>query len=381
MDIKPRQKPQPLASRPQPPQTPPVPSPLNLELPPPSLKLPRKKSRKWLWWLMIPAVIVVLAIVAAVSAIAWYNDALQPKSAISATKTISVESGATIDQVGKELEDKGIVKSAAALTLYMKINNKAVIKTGTYLFAPNQSVAEIVSWLNDGRVGTHKVTILPGKTLKEIRQGLIDGGFQAADVDLAFKKKYSHPLLADKPAEATLEGYIFPETYFVTADSTADQLLVRSFDEFQSRIESQNLKAALAARGFTLYQGITLASIVGREVTNSTDQHQVAQVFETRLERGMMLGSDVTYHYAADMLGVPISADINSPYNTRIHTGLPPGPIANFNFGALEAVASPSAGDYLYFVAGDDGVTHYSKTFEEHQRNIQKYCQKLCAGA
>lgn len=324
---------------------------------------------------------MVLAIAAAVSAAAWYNDALQPKSGDATTRNVSVESGATVDQVAKELEQKGVIKSATALTLYMKLNNKAVIKTGTYLFAPNQSVAEIVSWLNDGRVGTHKITILPGKTIKEIRQGLIDGGFQAADVDLALKKKYTHPLLADKPASATLEGYIFPETYFVTTDSTAEQLLTRTFDEFQSRIESQNLKATLATRGFTLYQGITLASIVGREVTNSVDQHQVAQVFETRLTRGMMLGSDVTYHYAADLLGVPKSADINSPYNTRIHTGLPPGPIANFNLGALEAVANPSPGDYLYFVAGDDGVTHYSKTFEEHQQNIQKYCQKLCASA
>jgi UPF0755 protein len=381
MDIKPRPHPQPLASQPQLPQTPRTPSPLNLDLPPPSLKLPRRKSRKWLWWLIIPLVIVVLAVVAVVSTIAWYKDALQPKSGDSTTQTISVESGATIDQVGKELEEKGIIKSAMALTLFMKLNDKAVIKTGTYLFAPNQSITEIVSWLNDGRVGTHKITILPGKTIKQIRQALIDGGFQSTDVDAALKKNYNHPLLADKPASATLEGYIFPETYFVTTDSTADQLLTRTFDEFQSRIDSQNLKAALAARGFTLYQGITLASIVAREVTNSIDQRQVAQVFETRLARGMMLGSDVTYHYAADLLGLPVSVDINSPYNTRIHTGLPPGPIANFNIGALEAVASPSAGDYLYFVAGDDGVTHYSKTFEEHQQNIQRYCQKLCASA
>lgn len=381
MDIKPRQKLQPLASRPQPPQTPPAPSPLNLELPPPSLKLPRKKPRKWLWWLAVPVVIVVLLVAAAIAAAAWYNDALQPKSGDSTTQSITIESGASIDQVAQELEHKGVVKSAVAVTLYMKLNNKAVIKTGAYFFAPNQSVAEIVGWLNDGRVSTRKVTILPGKTLKQIRQGLIDSGFKETEVDSALAKSYSHPLLAEKPASATLEGYIFPETYFVTTDSTVDQLLVRTFDEFQNRIETGGLRPKLAERGFNLYQGITLASIVTREVTNSVDQHQVAQVFETRLERGMMLGSDVTYHYAADLLGVEAAVNIDSPYNTRIHTGLPPGPIANFNISALEAVASPTPGDYLYFVAGDDGVTHYSKTFEEHQRNIQKYCQKLCSQA
>jgi UPF0755 protein len=351
----------------------------DLDLPPPSLSLPhRKKSRKLLWLLLIPAIILVLALISIFSAFAWYNNALQPRSTGEAATPVKVESGATVEQVGAELEQKAIIKSGLAFSLYMKLNNKTV-KTGTYFFAPGQSVSEIATWLNDGRVGTRKVTILPGKTLVQIRKGLIDDGFTAQDVDAALAKKYVHPLLAEKPEAANLEGYIYPETYYVTTDSTADQLLVRTFDEFQKQIEAIGLRQKLAARGFNLYQGITLASIVTREVTNTDDQHQVAQVFELRLATGMVLGSDVTYHYAASLLGVAPSADINSPYNTHKYPGLPPGPIANFNLTALQAVAEPSPGTYLYFVAGDDGTTHYAKTFEEHQQNVSKYCQKLCA--
>ncbi len=345
------------------------------------LALPAKKSRRWLWfWVVTGIVLVVLAICAAL-AYMWYQDALKPLSSSETPVTLIIEEGASVDQVAKELEQKAIIKSSFAFGVYIKLTNKTNIKTGTYMFAPNQPVPEIVDWLNVGRVSTRKVTILPGKTLKHIRAGLIKDGFSEAGVDVALNKRYNHPLFADKPLGTTLEGYIFPETYFVTVDSTPEQLLERTFDEFESRIEAEGLRAKLAARGFNLYEGITLASIVSREVTNSQDQHQVAQVFETRLERGMVLGSDVTYHYAAELLGVEPAINIDSPYNTRIHAGLPPGPIANFNLGALQAVAEPAPGDYLYFVAGDDGVTHYAHTVEEHEQNIRDFCKKLCLEA
>lgn len=375
MDIKPSRPVPPKQELPRP-QAPIVP--LDLETPPPSLAMPHKKSRRWLWMLLIPAVIVVLAITSVVASLLWYQDALQARSGSSNAVSVQVESGATVDQVGKELEQKGVIKSSLAFTLYMKLNNKSTIKTGTYFFAPNQSVSEIVGWLNDGRIGTRKITILPGQTQAELKKSLVQNGFTQDDVDSAFAKTYTGPLFEGKPASANLEGYVFPETYFINTGSTASQLLQRTFDEFEKRLEQENLRPQLTAHGFSLYQGITLASIITKEVSNPTDQKQVAQVFETRLTRGMVLGSDVTYHYAATLLGVAPSPDINSPYNTHKFPGLPPGPIANFNMSALEAVASPAPGDYLYFVAGDDGKTYYATTFEQHQQNVQKYCIKLC---
>jgi len=344
------------------------------------LKVHKKRSRKWLW-ITIPLVIVGLLIIAVFSGLAWYNDALQAKSSDENPVKMEVQSGASIDQVAQELEEKSIIKSALAFSLYMKFSGHAVIKTGSYLFAPNQRVSEIVQWLNDGKVSTRRVTILPGQTLKQIAETLVKDGFTAESVTAAFAKKYEHKVLADKPADANLEGYLFPETYFVTIDSSPEELITTALDEFEKRIDEDNLRAKLQARGFSLYQGITLASIITKEVTKVEDQQQVSQVFQTRLAKGIMLGSDVTYHYAADMLGVERSVNIDSPYNTRIHTGLPPGPIGNFNLSALVAVAEPAQGDYLFFVAGDDGVTHFSRTIEEHEQNIQKYCQKLCSEA
>lgn len=340
----------------------------------------KKKSRKWLW-VLVPLLVVSLLVAAVIAAWGWYTDALKAKSGDETPVSLQVESGASIEQVADELEQKGVIKSALAFSVYMKLGDKNVIKTGNYLFAPNQSVEEIVNWLNEGRVSTRRVTILPGQTLKQIKATLVKDGYTQEAVDAAFAKTYNHPVLEGKPSSATLEGYIYPETYFVTLNSSPEELITRSFDEFEKAIEEKGLKEKLTARGFNLYEGITLASIIAKEVTNPEDQKQVSQVFQTRLELGVNLGSDVTYHYAADMLGIERAVNIDSPYNTRIHAGLPPGPIGNFNMPALEAVATPAPGDYLFFVAGDDGVTHYSKTLQEHEENIQKYCQKLCAQA
>jgi len=385
---KPGQRSGPVTGSPQPPRTPQaaqaVPPPLDLgdvpTTPQKPLKLHRQKSRRWLW-IVVPLVIAALLVAAVASAFAWYANALQSKSNDETPVKISVEAGASIDQVAQELEQNNVIKSALAFSLYMKFSGHDVIKTGSYLFAPNQKVEEIVQWLNDGKVSTRRVTILPGQTLKQISETLVKDGFTEGAVAAALTKKYSHPVLADKPADASLEGYLYPETYFVTIDSSPDKLITTALDEFQKQLEKDGLAAKFKARGFTVYQSITLASIIAKEVTKPDDQRQVSQVFQTRLAKGIALGSDVTYHYAADMLGVARAVNIDSPYNTRIHTGLPPGPIGNFNLPALAAVADPAAGDYLFFVAGDDGVTHYSLTLEEHEQNIQRYCQKLCAEA
>jgi UPF0755 protein len=126
-------------------------------------------------------------------------------------------------------------------------------------------------------------------------------------------------------------------------------------------------------------QAITLASIVEKEVSNGNDRRQVAQVFLLRLQKKMVLGSDVTYIYAAAITGQTASPDLDSPYNTRKYLGLPPGPISNVSDSSLDAVAYPADGDYLYFVAGDDGKTYFSHTEAEHERLAAEHCIKLCS--
>ncbi|MNR22340.1 putative aminodeoxychorismate lyase [compost metagenome] len=158
----------------------------------------------------------------------------------------------------------------------------------------------------------------------------------------------------------------------------------RTFDEFYAAIDKSNLIAGLAAQNLNLYQGITLASIIQREVAMpkgnepSLDQKQVAQIFLKRLSIGMMLGSDVTYQYAADKEGLERDTNLDSPYNTRRYTGLPPGPISAPGLTALVAVANPAPGEYLFFLSGDDDVTYFGITEEDHQRNIEQHCAKKC---
>jgi UPF0755 protein len=138
------------------------------------------------------------------------------------------------------------------------------------------------------------------------------------------------------------------------------------------------VQAAFASQGLSIYQGLTLTSIVLQEVNKPTDQAQAAQVFLTRLHTGMMLGSDVTARYGAIIAGQAPNLTYDSPYNTLLHTGLPPTPISTISQGALTATTHPAATNYLYFVTGDDGTTYFSTNLQDQQANTQKYCHKLC---
>jgi len=339
----------------------------------------RPLRKKW-WILGVICAVALLAIVAIVGAVWWYNDALQPRSTNNQRIRVVIEPGSSPDSIAGTLENKGVIKSSLAFQwLTKQSGDRDKLQAGTYLFTPTQSSREVLKWLVEGKVDSFNLTILPGQTLADIKKSLEKDGFGSSDIDAAFSKKYNHPLLATKPDNVNLEGYIYPDTYQVSSETTAEQLLTLTFDTFYKHIQDEGLQAKLEARGFNLHQGVTLASIIEKEVSNTTDRRQVAQVFEKRLSSDIQLGSDVTYIYGASLTGDTPSPGLNSPYNTRQVKGLPPGAIANFTIDALEAVADPAPGDYLYFVAGDDGTTHFARTDAEHNANVKQYCTKLCS--
>ena len=212
----------------------------------------------------------------------------------------------------------------------------------------------------------------------QVQGSLAQQGFSEQEIRYAMTKNYTSGLFKDRPAGASLEGYLYPETYIITADDSLDHVFSMTFAEFYKGITDNDIENQLKAQGLTLYQGVVLASIVQKEVSDPSDQRQVAQVFLKRLKEGMNLGSDVTFFYAAKKDGRTPSVSDPSPYNTRIHAGLPPGPISNFHLSALQAVANPATGDFLYFVAGDDGKTYFARTEAEHDANIANHCTKLC---
>jgi UPF0755 protein len=245
---------------------------------------------------------------------------------------------------------------------------------------PSLSTQAIVDHLVSGKLDTFDVTFLPGDTLDNNRQKLIAAGYSATDVDAALKKTYDSPLFATKPMSSDLEGYFYGQTNEFDTSATPSLILQKFFDEYDDFLTQNNISAGFQKQGLTLYQGITLASIVQREMSsNAKDMPGVARVFLNRLKAGMTLGSDVTFEYAAKKLGVAATPDLDSPYNTRKYPGLPPGPIATPGNSALLSVANPADSNNLFFLSGDDGVTYYATTDAQHQQNIIQHCQKKCS--
>lgn len=325
---------------------------------------------------------LTLVIVASVAiSVFWYNSALSPRTADAVDKTrLQIETGSSPSQIGQLLEQKGLIRSSLAFDIYTRLSGtRNKLQAGTYTLSSSESTQQIVSHIVSGKTDQFSITFLPGATLAENRTRLIQSGYSEADVDAALKKPYTGVLFVGKPTSANLEGYIYGETYSFSTDATVEQILQRTFDEFSAKISQNNLVEGFKKQGLDLYQGITLASIIQREVSNTEDQKQVAQIFYSRLALNMPLGSDVTAYYGADLIGASRAVTVDTPYNTRIHTGLPPGPIATPGLDALIAAVNPADGDYLYFLSGDDDVTYYGRTDAEHEANIRDHCAVKCA--
>lgn len=332
-------------------------------------------------WISALVLIVVALVVSVVILRQTYYNNLKPVSASQRAVTVTVPLGSSAKEIGSKLEAAGLIRASWAFEWYVRNNDlRDKLQAGTYAIRPNQSVQEVIITLTHGKVETDLVTILPGQRLDQIREALINnGGYTAEEVDKALDPaQYAgHPALVDKPKAASLEGYLYPDSYQKTADTKAAAIIRASLDEMQKHLTPE-IRAAMTKHGLTVHEGIILASIVDQEVSNKSDKPTVAQVFLLRLKKGMQLGSDVTAFYGAIMAGQAPSVAYDSPYNTRIRGGMPPGPISNVSQAGLEAVANPANTDYIFFVAGDDGKTYFSHTNQEHESLTQQYCKKLC---
>jgi UPF0755 protein len=310
----------------------------------------------------------------------WWSNVNTPVNvADKNTYQFNVASGATTEQIGRSLQAAGFVRSSLAFQIYLRLN-PMIIQAGTYLLSPWWSLPKTVDALKTTIDNSITVTVLPGKTLKELRDVWKKIGFTDAEIDAAYAAEYASPVFDGRPEGVGLEGYIYPDTYQIHPTSTLEEIIQTTLDEFASVVAQNDIGATFASRGLNLYQGITLSSIVELEDKRVDDQKMIAGVFFNRLNAGMSLGSDPTWRYAyANGLCADNSPSCDSSYNTRIVGDLPPGPIANVNEQALLATARPTDNDYLFFVSGDDGTNHFSLTEEEHNFNVATYCQNLCS--
>lgn len=324
-------------------------------------------------------------------------------------QTIEISAGESVKQIANNLKQADLIRNPLAFELYARINNlHAKLKTGKYSFRKTMSARAIAKQLVNGVVSSDvfNLTILPGTNLLgdkgKSQTGIIHQfrtlGYSEEEINQALTKHYDNPVLkglyADEtklsnpeiPVKLALEGYLYGETYQFYNHEKLENVITTILNQFNDVVVSNQLEEKFKTRGFTLCEGIILASIIQKEA-NTEDMPGVSMVFQNRLKQGIALGSDVTATYAADITGIDrtnaTNADIlavNSLYNTRKFPGLPPGPIAVPSKAALLAVAEPdsSKASMLYFLTGDDGLMYYSSTDAEHNQKIRDHCQKLC---
>lgn len=342
----------------------------------------RRRRVPWrVWWLLVGLIVVLVAGAALVRHI--YYVQLQPVNSSQQTQIFTIQTGSSVKSVADNLEKAHLIRSAWALELYSHSKELGgQVKAGTYALSPSQGTVSIMNTITRGKVTTRLVTILPGRRIDQVRADLINSGFRPAAVDQALQpSQYSDlPALAFKPAGvSTLEGLLWPDSFQKDPTTDPSVIIRESLIEMGQHL-TPDVQAAFAGEGLTTYQGITLASIVEQEVGSGkpNDLTQVAQVFLSRLKANSTLGSDVTARYGAIEAGKSPSLTYDSPYNTLIHTGLPPTPISTISANSLAAATHPAATNWLYFVTGDNGTTYFSTNLQDHQTQTQQYCHKLC---
>jgi UPF0755 protein len=314
----------------------------------------------------------LLGVVAAASTLRW---ALSPALAAAPPVIFEVRPGTSLGQVARDLEARGLIHSAAAFKWLARYRNlDGALQVGEYELSASQAPREILMQIVEGRVVVYELVIPEGLTASQIALRLEAAGLAnaAAFSTFAFDPASARSLGVEG---ATLEGYLFPETYRLphglgvreVAKVLVDQFL-QVWHEIEPQARSQQL---------SMLEIVTLASIVEKETAVPDERPLIASVFRNRLRRGMRLETDPTVIYGIpDFDGNLRRRDLENaenPYNTYQIAGLPPGPIASPGADALRAVVNPAEGDYLFFVSRNDGTHVFSKTYAEHVRAVDQY--------
>jgi UPF0755 protein len=300
---------------------------------------------------------------------------LEPAAIAAAPQIFVVEEGAGLRRIATALEAAGLIRDARVfegLGRYEEAQGQ--LHAGEYELAATQTPAAILDTIVSGRIKLWPVTVPEGLTAREIAPLVEAAGLAKADAFLA---------VVDDPASPErfgvegpgLEGYLFPETYSLAHGLTAEQVVAAFVAQFKTVWEP--IAASASTQGLTMRQAVTLASIVEKETAVPDERPIVSAVFHNRMRKGMRLETDPTVIYGiANFDGNLTRAhleDVSNPYNTYRIPGLPPGPIANPGAGALRAAVAPAASDALFFVSRNDGSHVFSRTYEEHVGNVQRF--------
>jgi UPF0755 protein len=332
------------------------------------------KIRQWVKknpWLSF-----LLATLALLISIHVYLAFFVPPSNERVWKEIQVTEGMSLKTVAGILQKEGIIRYRGYFEIIGRLEGiSRKVSIGYYGLNTNMSMWEVLDALRKGKIIEYEVVVPEGYNIYQIGWTLTGTPLLSDPnkfIKLAKNKEYVHSLGIEAD---TLEGYLFPDTYYLPKGIKFEDIARKMVQRYKA-VFVDSYRSRAKELGFTEHQIITLASIVEKEAKVSSERKLIAAVYYNRLKQGMRLQADPTAVYGTKAWITKVTANDlrrNSPYNTYLRKGLPPGPIANPGQGAILAVLYPDNVDYLYFVAQGDGSHYFSKDFDEHEKAIGRY--------
>ena len=330
----------------------------------------------------VPALILTLVlVVVVVGGAAWWFKRLIDipfPEILETPQFFEVEKGQGVGQIAARLEAAGLIYSARLFRLYLHWQGPSFrLQAGEYRFDRPTNLTQVADKLHRGDVYLHKITIAEGLTLSETAERFATRNFGIHDRLLELMGR-PETISAIDPEAHNLEGYLFPETYLLEKGTTEEVIVESMVQQF---VKNWSLERWHRARqlGLSVRQVVTLASLIEKETNQPDERRLISSVFHNRLHRNMTLDCDPTVIYAVRLVkeydGILHRSDLqlDSPYNTYLYPGLPPGPIANPGLAAIDAALDPAPTDYLYFVSANDGSHVFSRNYRDHERAVVRY--------
>ncbi len=323
--------------------------------------------------------VVLLIVVLSGIGILEFQRYLHTPLNIGEAQELNVARGRTFGQVLRELSARGVLRQPLLLQLYARLSNRGHrIQAGDYLLGAGTTPLDLIDMLEQGHVRTHAITLVEGWTLAQTRAQIAKDSFLQRSLDGVSDTELLAVLGIDSTPGRNAEGLFFPDTYVFSGATSDRDILRQAYRRMVKILDEEWQQRAPDLPYKNSYEALIMASIVERETGAANERAAIAGVFVRRLQRDMLLQTDpaVIYGIGAQFDGNLRRRDLenaDNPYNTYLHRGLPPTPIALPGRAALHAALQPSAGDALYFVAKGDGRHQFSATLAEHEKAVRKF--------